>query len=158
MSRKKEKNSTKLVPLKREQIKIELEQLVLRCIVMRFTEKESLAYIKESIKAIETTRYYEIKKEIKDKILTEGYKITSKNGLFEQHMMRIHTLETIEREQWINYRAETKPILKSAILERIQQLQVYLSSAFDYIRSIIKNQDDLQLIIAKQGAIELKTL
>jgi len=151
-------NQEFLSPGVREQNKSQLEQLILRCIVMRFTEKESLAYIKANYKNIESTRYYEIKKEITDKILAEGYKITSKNGLFEQHMMRIHTLETIEKEQWINYHTETKPYLKSAILERIQNLQVYLSSAYDYIRAIIKNQEDLQLIIAKHGAKELEVL
>jgi len=77
--------------------------------------------------------------------------------MFEQHMMRIHTLETIEKEQWINYHTETKPILKSTILERIQNLQVYLSSDYDYIRAIIKNQEELQLVIAKHGAIALKS-
>lgn len=157
MGTKPENKSTKLVPLKREQNKAELEQLILRCIVMKLTEKESLAYIKENHKVIESTRYYEIKKSLNDKIISEGYKITSKNGLFEQHMMRIHTLETIEAEQWKKYKEEPKPFLQSAILERIQNLQVYLSSAYDYIRAIIKNQDDLQLTIAKHGALELKS-
>lgn len=157
MRKKAEKNSTKLVPSKRDQNKAELEQLVLRSIVMKFTEKEALAYIKANYKSIESTRYYDIKKSINDKIISEGYKITSQNGMFEQHMMRIHTLETIEKEQWINYHTEVKPILKSAILERIQNLQVYLSSAYDYIRAIIKNQEDLQLVIAKHGAKVLKS-
>ena len=125
--------------------------------VMKFSEKESLVYIKANYKAIETSRYYEIKKLINGKIISEGYKITSKNGLFEQHMMRIHTLETIEAEQWKKYREEPKPFLQSAILERIQNLQVYLSSAYDYIRAIIKNQEDLQLVIAKHGATKLKS-
>lgn len=157
MGQKPENKSTKLVLSKRDQNNVELEQLILRCIVMRFTEKESLDYIKSNDKSIESTRYYEIKKSLNDKINSEGYKITSKNGLFEQHMMRIRTLETIEREQWLNYHKEEKPILKSSILERITTMQVYLSSAYDYIRSIIKSQEDLQLVIAKQGAIELKS-
>jgi len=156
LARKKEKDSTKLVTSKRDQNKAELEQLILRCIVMKFSEKESLAYIKTNYKARESTRYYEIKKSLSDRIIEEGYKITSKNGLFEQHMMRIQTLEAIEKEQWINYREEIKPFLKSAILERIQNLQVYLSSAYDYIIHIIKNQEDLQLTIAKHGAPQLK--
>lgn len=157
MKKKTDRQSTIIVPSKREQNKAELEQLILRTIVMKFTEKEALAYIKSNYKPIESTRYYEIKKAINDKIISEGYHITSKNGLFEQHMMRIHTLETIEKEQWINYHTETKPILKSAILERIQNLQVYLSSAYDYIRAIIKNQEDLQLVISKHGAKVLKS-
>lgn len=156
MRKKEDKQSTKLLS-KREQNKADLEQLILRTIVMKFTEKEALAYVKANYKAIESTRYYEIKKSINDKIISEGYHITSQNGLFEQHMMRIHTLETIEKEQWINYHTESKPILKSTILERIQNLQVYLSSAYDYIRAIIKNQDDLQLVIAKHGAITLQS-
>lgn len=155
--KKQEKDSTKLIISKRDQNKAELEQLILRCIVMKFSEKESLAYIKTNYKSIESTRFYAIKKTLSDRILEEGYHITSKNGLFEQHMMRIQTLEAIEKEQWINYREEVKPFLKSAILERIQNLQVYLSSAYDYIRAIIKNQEDLQLIIAKHGAPMLKS-
>ncbi len=156
MDIKKENDSTNLVSTTRESNKAELEQLILRCIVMRFTEKESLAYIEANYKEIESTRYYEIKKDIKDRINTEGYRITSKNGLFEQHMMRIHTLEIVEKEQWRNYHTEAKPFLKSAILERIQNLQVYLSSAYDYIRVIIKNQEDLQLTIAKHGSKKLE--
>jgi len=153
VSKKAEEKSTKIiVPTNQDDNRAELEQLILRCIVMRFSEKESLIYIENNYKKIESTRYYEIKKTLKDKLLEEGYRITSKNGLFEQHMMRIQTLETIEKEQWKNYKSEPKPFLKSAILERIQNLQVYLSSAYDYIRAIIKNQEDLQLTIAKHGA------
>ena len=157
MSKKAEKESTKIIiPTNQDENRAELEQLILRCIVMRYSEIESLAYIADNYKQIESTRYYEIKRTLKDKLVEEGYRITSKNGLFEQHMMRIQTLETIEKEQWKNYKSEVKPILKSAILERIQNLQVYLSSAYDYIRAIIKNQEDLQLTIAKHGSKKLE--
>lgn len=156
MSEKAENESTNILVTNQEENRAELEQLVLRCIVMRLTTVESLAYIENCYKRIERTRYFEIKGSLKDKLVEEGYRITSKNGLYEQHMMRIQTLETIEKEQWKNYKAEQKPILKSAILERIQNLQVYLSSAYDYIRAIIKNQEDLQLTIAKHGAKKLE--
>ncbi len=157
MSKKAEEKSTKIIiPTNQDENRAELEQLILRCIVMRYSEKEALAYIAENHNRIESTRYYEIKRTLADKLVEEGYRITSKNGLFEQHMMRIQTLETIEKEQWKNYKVETKPILKSAILERIQNLQVYLSSAYDYIRAIIKNQEDLQLTIAKHGSKKLE--
>ncbi len=152
-----EDESTKIViPINRDENKAELEQLILRCLVMRFSEKEALAYIADNHKSIESTRYYEIKRTLADKLVEEGYRITSKNGLYEQHMMRIQTLETIEKEQWKLYKSEPKPYLKSSILERITTLQVYLSSAYDYIRAIIKNQEDLQLTIAKHGAKELE--
>jgi len=157
VSKKAEEKSTNIIiPTNQDENRAELEQLILRCIVMRYSEKESLAYIQDNYKKIESTRYYEIKRTLKDKLLEEGYRITSKNGLFAQHMMRIQTLETIEKEQWKNYKAEPKPFLKSAILERIQNLQVYLSSAYDYIRAIIKNQEDLQLTIAKHGSKKLE--
>ena len=158
MSKKAEIPSTNVIISNRDENKAELEQLILRCIVMRFSEKESLAYIADNYKKIESTRYYEIKRTLADKLVEEGYRITSKNGLYEQHMMRIQTLETIEKEQWKLYKLEPKPFLKSAILERIQNLQVYLSSAYDYIRAIIKNQEDLQLTISKHGAKELEVL
>lgn len=143
---------------KRDDNKAELEQLILRCGVMRFSEKEALAYIKVNYKTIEPNRYYAIKKGLKNRLMEEGYKITSKNGLYEQHMTRIHTLETIEREQWKKYHMETKPLLQSTILERITSLQVYISSAYDYTRAIIKNQEYLQLTIAKYGNPQLKKL
>lgn len=155
MSEKAENESYKVL-VNREEHKAELEQLVLRCIVMRLTEKEALAYISANYKSIESTRYYEIKSSLKDKLVEEGYRITSKNGLYEQHMLRIQTLETIEKEQWKNYKAEQKPVLKSTILERITSLQVYISSAYDYTRSIIKNQEDLQLTIAKHYSKKLE--
>ena len=70
-------------------------------------------------------------------------------------MMRIQTLETIEKEQWKLYKEEPKPFLKSSILERILNLQVFLSSAYDYVGAMIKNHEDLKLVIAKHGAKEL---
>ena len=152
-----EDESTKIIiPTNRDENRAELEQLILRCIVMRLSEKEALAYIADNHTRIESTRYYEIKRTLADKLVEEGYRITSKNGLYEQHMMRIQTLETIEKEQWKNYKSEVKPILKSAILERITSLQVYISSAYDYTRAIIKNQEDLQLTIAKHGSKKLE--
>ncbi len=152
-----EDESTKIIiPTNRDENRAELEQLILRCIVMRLSEKEALAYIADNHTGIESTRYYEIKRTLADKLVEEGYRITSKNGLYEQHMMRIQTLETIEKEQWKNYKSEVKPILKSAILERITSLQVYISSAYDYTRAIIKNQEDLQLTIAKHGSKKLE--
>jgi len=156
--KKKEKDSTKLIVSKREQNKAELEQAVLQSIVMKLSEKESLAYIKLCYKPIESTRFYEVKKSLTDKMIEEGYRITSKNGLFEQHMMRIQTLEAVAKEQWKKYREEPKPFLQSAILERISKLQLYISSAYDYTRSIIKTQTELQLTIAKHSAPKLKTL
>ncbi len=143
---------------KRNTNNVELKQLILRCMVMKFTEKEALAYIKTNYKCIEANRYYAIKKELKNHLMEEGYRITSENGLYEQHMMRIQTLETIQKEQWIKYHMEPKPFLQSAILERIQNLQVYLSSAYDYIRAIIKNQEELQLVIAKHVNPQLKNI
>ena len=78
---KTENESSNVIISNRDENKAELEQLILRCIVMRFSEKESLTYIADNYKKIESTRYYEIKKTLADKHVEEGYRITSKTGL-----------------------------------------------------------------------------
>ncbi len=142
--------------LKSQQNKHELESLIMSCTVMKMTGKESLAYLKKNGKNIKVARFYEIKKNIKDLLITNVYKITSENGLFGQNMFQINTLETREREMWLNYSAESNPSKKSEILACLTNLQVFISSAYDYIHTIIKIQEELQLVISKHNNPVLK--
>lgn len=111
---------------------------------MRLTEKESLAYLKDHKYPIKEGRFYEIKKVIKENNSHQINKIALENGFAESHMERITTLRTIEREHWINYNKEKEPIKKSTILKNITELQVYLSSAYDTTKAVIREQAELK--------------
>lgn len=158
MSKKTDKKDIiKPVTTKREQNKIELEQLVMRCIVMRFTEKESLAYIEAQYKPLLSSSYYNIKKTVQANLITKGYEIASEDGFFEEHLMRIESLKTVEKELWVTYHKETHNLSQAVILEKIQNIQVFLASANDYTRVIINNQEALRFRIAKCNNKKLKS-
>lgn len=123
--------------------------LIIHCITMKFSEKESLAYLASRNHKIKRAQYYEDKKRIEDSATHKAYKIAAENGLIEQHMLRISQLETIEREHWQNYHQEKAGLKRSLILEKITALQPYISSAYDYVKQIIKEQAEMQERLAR---------
>ncbi len=119
------------------ELQSELEQLALHTIVMKLSEKESLAYFETHDHKIKSTKYYELKKSLKNGTEKQAHNIAS-FGLLEQHMKRINNLETIEFEQWECYKKEESENKKSQSLERIGNLQPYISAAYDATRKVSK--------------------
>lgn len=123
--------------------------LIIHCMTMKFSEKEALAYLASRNHNIKRAQYYEDKQRIVDSATHKAYKVAAENGLIEQHMHRIQQLETIEREHWQNYHQEKAGLKRSLILEKITALQPFISSAYDYVKQIIKEQAELQMRLAK---------
>lgn len=134
------------------------DTLIIRCLTMRYTEKEALAYLKSKGNGIKRDQYYKDKARLQDSVIHKAYKFAAENGLIEQHWKRIDTLETAEAEHWQNYRKEKQPFKKSCILEKITALQPFIASAYDYVKEIIKTQAEIQQKIAdaSKPKIEVK--
>ena len=134
---------------KRTFSRFDRDTIIIHCMTMRLSEAESLAYLEAHGHKIKRSAYYEDRKRLEESVIHKAYKIAAENGLIEQHMQRINQLETIEREHWQNYHREKAPLKKSIILEKITVLQPYLSSAYDYVKQIIKEQAEVQARLAK---------
>lgn len=144
-SQKGPKKQTSKVSLKTlTSIPDEKKHLVLDCIVMRFTEKESLAYLKSKGINLKRARFYEIKKEIEDERSHIINQMALDNGFAEAHLSIINSFRTIERELWINYHMEREPVKKASILRHITETQVYLAEAYDVTKEIIREQAEIK--------------
>ena len=124
------------------------ETLIIHCIAMKLTEAEALAYMRVHGHPIKRTQYYEDKKKIEESTFTKANQIAN-GGLLEQHMERIRSLETIEHEMWINYHKEKSPLRRVLILDKVKELQPYISAAYDYTKVLIAEQAKLQSIIQR---------
>lgn len=92
---------------------------------------------------MQRTKYYEYRKNKIQNRVEFACKITS-YGFLEQHIIRIENIEEIEREQWVNYHKEEEPLKKSKILERILNVQPFVTSAYDFTARIIEKQNRLK--------------
>jgi len=121
----------------------ERDRLILNSIAMRLTEKEALRYFKDHGHDIQKTTYYKIKKQLREDYKKRTHYIASR-GLLEKHQETIDKLETIEYEMWYNYRKEPDPSRQVSILEKIVNLQPYITAAYDNTRIVMEKQTELQ--------------
>jgi len=70
-------------------------------------------------------------------------------------MERIDNLITIQQEQWTCYNTEKDNNKRSIILERIANMQPYISAAYDATRKIMEKQAELKKLI--EPILETKT-
>ena len=110
---------------------------IIQTIVMRLSEKESLAYLKHRGFDISVPYYYRLKKNIQQSRF-DRLNLIAKTQFVDQHLERIDQLELINSEYWKLYR-ETKDTFKKAlILEKIAELQTYISPYYDASRYILE--------------------
>lgn len=134
------------------------DSLVIQCIAMRLSEARSLIFMKVNGYPLQKTQFYRIKAKMKGLTVSMANHLALENGLIEQHMDRIRSLETIEREHWNNYHLEKDALKKSSILVHITQLQVYISSAHDFTAAIITKQAQLKADVLKSNIPQLEKL
>lgn len=135
------KKSSELKPSKLS--KIDVEVCIIHCIAAKLELVSALQYMKSKGHKIEKSKFYKIRYTIIQRRTKFGHQL-AKGGLFEQHMIRIENLEEIEREYWVNYHKEPDYFKKSMILEKIQNIQPFISSAYDYIKEIMLEQAKLE--------------
>jgi hypothetical protein len=114
-----------------------IEPYIIDCMSMRLTEKESLAFLEEKGYSIGHTELYRLKQEIKQSTQQRLHLIASQE-FQSQHLERIQTLVTINREMWANYHIEKNPFKRVQILEKIEENQDYLSSYYDSTRWVLE--------------------
>ena len=115
------------------------QSLVLRTRLMRLPVAKALEVIKNHKYKMKRSAYFDNLKKIKEMRHNRLIHI-AKSGMEERHLLTLDTLEMCEAEYWINYNNEDSPYKKSVILDKIVQLQPWLSSYIDESQDIIEKQ------------------
>jgi len=72
--------------------------------------------------------------------------LIAKQGFVDQHLERIDQLELVNKEYWKLYNEIKDPFKKALILEKIAELQTYISPYYDASRYVmeqsIKNESN----------------
>jgi hypothetical protein len=105
--------------------------------VMRLTQKESMQYLSDRGFTISLPQFYRIKKSIQQSRF-DRLSLIAKQGFVDQHLERIDQLELINQEMWSLYRNEKDNFKKVLILEKIAELQTYISPYYDASRYILE--------------------
>ena len=114
-----------------------IRPFVIQTMVMDFSEIEALEYFKNRGFTISRESYYRYKKEIKNSRF-ERLSLIAKEGFVDQHLQRIDTLELINREYWKLYKQEKETFKKAQILEKIAELQTYISPYYEASKWIME--------------------
>ena len=107
---------------------------------MRLTEKESLEYLKDNGFEISDTTLYREKNKLENMKLKRLYQI-AKYGFDEQHLERIDHCEIIQRLMWQDYNTCKLPYQRVIILEKIANIQPYLSSYYEATKEVMKESN-----------------
>jgi hypothetical protein len=105
--------------------------------VMKLSEKESLAYLKDKGFEISAMHLYRLKKNIQTSRF-DRLNLIAKTQFVDQHLERIDQLELVNQEMWKLYNKETNTFKQVLILEKIAELQTYISPYYDASRYILE--------------------
>jgi hypothetical protein len=112
-----------------------LKSLVMRCMVMRLTERESLEYFKEQGYEISSRQFYRIKKNIRESRFERLSEIAK--GFIDHHLQRMDTLELVNYEMWRKYRAGDYKALDA--LSKIAEAQPLISNYYDATKLVVED-------------------
>ncbi len=104
--------------------------------IMRLTEKESLSHLKDNGFEISANHFYRLKRQIQESRF-DRLSLIAKQGFVDQHLERIDQLETVNREYWKLYNQSNDVMKKALILEKIAELQTYISPYYDASRYVM---------------------
>jgi hypothetical protein len=104
---------------------------------MNLSEKDSLSYLKDRGFKISRAYFFKLQKAIKESRFNR-LALIAKTQFVDQHLERIAVLETIQSELWSLYRNEPNNFKKSEILEKIANIQSYISSYYDSSQYIMQ--------------------
>ena len=113
--------------------------------VMGLSEKDSMQYLSDRGFNISIPQFYILKRKIKQSRF-DRLSLIAKEGFVDQHLERIDQLELINKEYWKLYNAEKDNFKKALILEKIAELQTYISPYYDASRYVMEKS-----ITAKQN-------
>ena len=104
---------------------------------MRLSEKESLEYLHDKGFKISRDSYYRLKRNLQ-KSRFDRLNLIAKSQFVDQHLERIDQLELVNQEMWKLYKNEVNNFKKVLILEKIAELQTYISPYYDASRYILE--------------------
>jgi hypothetical protein len=114
---------------------------------MCLSEKESMQYLHDRGFKISVQHFYRLKKSIQQSRF-DRLNLIAKHGFVDQHLERIDQLESVNKEYWKLYNDEKDNFKKALILEKIAELQTYISPYYDASRYVmeqsIKTNNDTQ--------------
>lgn len=108
----------------------------MRSMVMRLTEKETLAYLKEEGYDISSRQFYRIKKKIADCRLERLSEIAK--GFVDHHLERMDTLDLVNYEMWRKYRQGDYKAMDA--LSKIAETQTILSAYYDASKLVMEDE------------------
>ena len=110
---------------------------IIECMAMNLHENEALEYLKDKGFKVSLDTYYRYKRKIKNSRF-ERLSLIAKTQFIDQHLDRISNLELINKEMWVLYRNEKDNFKKAQILEKIAELQTYISPYYDASRYVME--------------------
>jgi len=130
--------------------------IIIRTIVLDLNETESLQYLEDKGFKISERYLYRLKNKVKSERF-HRLSLIAQAQFRDQHIQRIETLEVINSEYWKLYRDEKVVWHKARILEKITELQTYISSYYDASRYILEKQLDEHTHTTQQQRKKKKT-
>ena len=111
--------------------------LVIECMAMHLPEKEALEYLRDRDYKVSHDTFYRYKRTIINSRF-ERLSLIAKQGFVDQHLQRIDQLELINQEYWKLYKLEKDTFKWAMILEKIADLQTYISPYYDASRYVME--------------------
>jgi len=116
----------------------DMEKLVLNCKIMRLKENEALLYLKANGHEIKERRFYQIKGKLEAEKLKRLHFYAE--HFDDMHLERIETLEWAQKELVDCSVREKDNFKKAGIIEKIVNLQPYLSAYMEATRDVIEGK------------------
>jgi hypothetical protein len=115
-----------------------IRPFIIQTMVMKLSERESIQYLYDKGFKISRDSFYRVKRSIQQSRF-DRLNLIAKTQFVDQHLERIDQLELINSEYWKLYR-ETKDTFKALILEKIAELQTYISPYYDASMYVMQKQ------------------
>jgi hypothetical protein len=114
-----------------------IKPFIIQTMVMKLTEKQSMQFLADNGFNISANHFYRLKRKIQESRF-DRLSLIAKNGFVDQHLERIDQLELINKEYWNLYNTERDNFKKVLILEKIAELQTYISPYYDASRYVME--------------------
>jgi len=117
----------------------ETENAVVATLVMGLEIDQALEFLTEHGHGMGRSTYYRHKKHL-DNMKWQRLAHIAKIGFEDQHLERISQLELIAKLMWTHYREEQSPFKKTVILEKIANVQPFISRYYDVTKTLMERQ------------------
>jgi hypothetical protein len=107
---------------------------------MRLTIEQSLEYMQDAGFPVSQATYCRIKRKLQNQKLKRLYHI-AKIGFTDVHLTAIDNLELVQRLMWQDYHNCKDPFKRACILEKIANVQPYVSAYYETTKDVIENSN-----------------